>query len=197
MAQQSERRGGKNQWQPKCSKHASVIWIWPANSHTGPQWTRCKQRPDRWQHPTKRIDPQNFACHPRGVHRWLPSLQARKSRDQGQRRRNVATDLGSSAANANCRQEAPQHFGYGARLVNGAETGRPHDAHLPPRLGVDGRSIRPGKALFGGACTCHHKISRSMREHKRPQRLGRHWPSQQKALEGITADRFQAIALLG
>jgi len=37
MAQQSMRRGRKNQSKSTCSQHASLIWIRSSNSHTGPR----------------------------------------------------------------------------------------------------------------------------------------------------------------
>jgi hypothetical protein len=52
MAQQSARRGWKNQANSECFKRANVMWIQSANSHTGLQHSCCTQRPDRWQHPT-------------------------------------------------------------------------------------------------------------------------------------------------
>src|SRR3954462_4342984 len=41
MAQQSVRRGRKNQMYPSCPEHAYMIWFRSANSHTGPQLHRC------------------------------------------------------------------------------------------------------------------------------------------------------------
>src|ERR1700722_15232791 len=41
MAQQSARRGRKNQMNPSCLEHAFMIWFRSANSHTGPQLHRC------------------------------------------------------------------------------------------------------------------------------------------------------------
>jgi hypothetical protein len=41
MAQQSVRRGRKNQMNPSCPEHAFMIWFRSANSHTGPQLLRC------------------------------------------------------------------------------------------------------------------------------------------------------------
>ena len=37
MAQQSARRGRKNQMYSSCLEHAFMIWFRSANSHTGPQ----------------------------------------------------------------------------------------------------------------------------------------------------------------
>ena len=37
MAQQSARRGRKNQMDSSCLEHALMIWFQSANSHTGPQ----------------------------------------------------------------------------------------------------------------------------------------------------------------
>src|SRR4051812_36296851 len=44
MAQQSARRGRKNQVYSSCLEHAFMIWFRPANSHTGPQLHRCTIR---------------------------------------------------------------------------------------------------------------------------------------------------------
>jgi hypothetical protein len=44
MAQQSARRGRKNQMNPSCLEHAFMIWFRSANSHTGPQLHRCTIR---------------------------------------------------------------------------------------------------------------------------------------------------------
>src|SRR5579864_7073591 len=41
MAQQSARRGRKNQMYSSCLQHAFMIWFRSANSHTGPQLHRC------------------------------------------------------------------------------------------------------------------------------------------------------------
>ena len=41
MAQQSVRRGRKNQMYSSCPEHAFMIWFRSANSHTGPQLHRC------------------------------------------------------------------------------------------------------------------------------------------------------------
>src|SRR6266481_3666459 len=41
MAQQSARRGWKNQMYSSCLEHAFMIWFRSANSHTGPQLQRC------------------------------------------------------------------------------------------------------------------------------------------------------------
>src|SRR5262245_48563832 len=41
MAQQSARRGRKNQMYSSCLEHAFMIWFRSANSHTGPQLHRC------------------------------------------------------------------------------------------------------------------------------------------------------------
>src|SRR5215813_6655645 len=41
MAQQSARRGWKNQMYSSCLEHAFMIWFRSANSHTGPQLHRC------------------------------------------------------------------------------------------------------------------------------------------------------------
>src|SRR6185436_13551885 len=41
MAQQSKRRGRKNQMYSSCLEHAFKIWFRSANSHTGPQLHRC------------------------------------------------------------------------------------------------------------------------------------------------------------
>jgi Transposase IS116/IS110/IS902 family len=41
MAQQSARRGRKNQMNSSCLEHAFMIWFRSANSHTGPQLHRC------------------------------------------------------------------------------------------------------------------------------------------------------------
>jgi hypothetical protein len=41
MAQQSARRGRKNQMYSSCLEHAFMIWFQSANSHTGPQLHRC------------------------------------------------------------------------------------------------------------------------------------------------------------
>src|SRR6266850_1080617 len=41
MAQQSARRGRKNQMYSSCLEHAFMIWFRSANSHTGPQLDRC------------------------------------------------------------------------------------------------------------------------------------------------------------
>ena len=41
MAQQSARRGRKNQMDSSCLEHALMIWLRSANSHTGPQLDRC------------------------------------------------------------------------------------------------------------------------------------------------------------
>jgi hypothetical protein len=41
MAQQSARRGRKNQVYSSCPEHAFMIWFRSANSHTGPQLHRC------------------------------------------------------------------------------------------------------------------------------------------------------------
>jgi hypothetical protein len=41
MAQQSARRGRKNQVYSSCPEHAFMIWFRSANSHTGPQFHRC------------------------------------------------------------------------------------------------------------------------------------------------------------
>jgi len=41
MAQQSARRGRKNQVYSSCPEHAFMIWFRSANSHTGPQLYRC------------------------------------------------------------------------------------------------------------------------------------------------------------
>lgn len=38
MAQQSARRGRKNQVYSSCLEHAFMIWFRPANSHTGPSF---------------------------------------------------------------------------------------------------------------------------------------------------------------
>src|ERR1700742_2455971 len=43
MAQQSARRGRKNQMYSSCPEHAFMIWFRSANSHTGPQLHRCIQ----------------------------------------------------------------------------------------------------------------------------------------------------------
>lgn len=71
MAQQSARRGRKNQGFPPCFiSTLRVMWFRSANSHTGPQPSSLHQRPDRWQHPTTRQILQITACVARGVHRW-------------------------------------------------------------------------------------------------------------------------------
>jgi hypothetical protein len=44
MAQQSGRRGRKNQMNSSCLEHAFMIWFRSANSHTGPQLHRCTIR---------------------------------------------------------------------------------------------------------------------------------------------------------
>jgi hypothetical protein len=44
MAQQSARRGRKNQMNSSCLEHAFMIWFRSANSHTGPQLHRCTIR---------------------------------------------------------------------------------------------------------------------------------------------------------
>src|ERR1700747_563274 len=44
MAQQSARRGRKNQVYSSCLEHAFMIWFRSANSHTGPQLHRCTIR---------------------------------------------------------------------------------------------------------------------------------------------------------
>src|SRR6185437_4370573 len=44
MAQQSARRGRKNQVYSSCPEHAFMIWFRSANSHTGPQLHRCTIR---------------------------------------------------------------------------------------------------------------------------------------------------------
>src|SRR5215471_17865158 len=44
MAQQSARRGRKNQAYSSCLEHALMIWFRSANSHTGPQLYRCTIR---------------------------------------------------------------------------------------------------------------------------------------------------------
>src|SRR6476661_8202086 len=44
MAQQSARRGRKNQMYSSCLEHAFMIWFRSANSHTGPQLHRCTIR---------------------------------------------------------------------------------------------------------------------------------------------------------
>ncbi len=44
MAQQSARRGRKNQAYSSCLEHAFMIWFRSANSHTGPQLHRCTIR---------------------------------------------------------------------------------------------------------------------------------------------------------
>src|SRR6478609_3678537 len=44
MAQQSARRGRKNQMNSSCLEHAFMIWFRSANSHTGPQLHRCITR---------------------------------------------------------------------------------------------------------------------------------------------------------
>src|SRR5258705_13164405 len=41
MAQQSARRGRKNQMYSSCLEHAFMIWFRSANPHTGPQLHRC------------------------------------------------------------------------------------------------------------------------------------------------------------
>src|ERR1700745_351311 len=41
MAQQSARRGRKNQMYSSCLEHAFMSWFRSANSHTGPQLHRC------------------------------------------------------------------------------------------------------------------------------------------------------------
>src|SRR4051794_14387714 len=41
MAQQSARRGRKNQMYSSCLEHAFMIWFRSANSHMGPQLHRC------------------------------------------------------------------------------------------------------------------------------------------------------------
>ena len=41
MAQQSARRGRKNQVYSSCLEHAFMIWFRSENSHTGPQLHRC------------------------------------------------------------------------------------------------------------------------------------------------------------
>src|SRR6516164_6355085 len=41
MAQQSARRGRKNQMYSSCLEHAFMIWFRSANSHRGPQLHRC------------------------------------------------------------------------------------------------------------------------------------------------------------
>ena len=69
MAQQSARRGRKNQMYSSCLEHAFMIWFRSANSHTGPQLHRCIRRPDRWQHPTTCQSPSKAACTWWGVHR--------------------------------------------------------------------------------------------------------------------------------
>jgi hypothetical protein len=51
MAQQSARRGRKNQTESVCFEHVNLMWFRSANSHTGQQLT-LHYRPDRWQHPT-------------------------------------------------------------------------------------------------------------------------------------------------
>lgn len=52
MAQQSARRGRKNQAYSSCPERAFMIWLRSANSHTGPAASSLHhQRPDRWQHP--------------------------------------------------------------------------------------------------------------------------------------------------
>ena len=40
MAQQSARRGRKNQLDSSCPEHALMIWFRSANSHRGPQLHR-------------------------------------------------------------------------------------------------------------------------------------------------------------
>ena len=76
MAQQSARRGRKNQGFPPCFiSTLRVMWFRSANSHTGPQPSSLHQRPDRWQHPTTRQILQITACVARGVHRWEAAWQ--------------------------------------------------------------------------------------------------------------------------
>jgi len=72
MAQQSVRRGRKNQGFPPCYPGTlRVMWIRSANSHTGSQHSSSlHQKPDRWQHPTTCQLHQKTTCVKGGVHRW-------------------------------------------------------------------------------------------------------------------------------
>jgi transposase len=69
MAQQSVRRGRKNQMDSSCLEHALMIWFRSASSPYRLAAPSLHQRPDRWQHPTKCRRPLKTACISRGVHR--------------------------------------------------------------------------------------------------------------------------------
>src|SRR5579859_3428315 len=70
MAQQSARRGRKNQSDSSCLKHALMIWFRSANSHTGPQLHRCRGRTDGSIR-LHALPSSKTTCILRGVHRWL------------------------------------------------------------------------------------------------------------------------------
>jgi hypothetical protein len=75
MAQQSARRGRKNQVYSSCLEHAFMIWFRPANSHTGPQLHRCTIRGRTDGSIRLSADLlQKTACILRGVHRWVHGL---------------------------------------------------------------------------------------------------------------------------
>jgi len=80
MAQQSVRRGRKNQMYSSCLEHAFMIWFRSANSHTGPQLHRCTIRGRTDGSIRLRADLlQKTACISRGVHRWV-HVQIRRPR---------------------------------------------------------------------------------------------------------------------
>ena len=69
MAQQSARRGWKNQCFPPCQEHALVMWIRSANSHTGQQLNAALQAGQIAASDYVAELPKT-ACNRRGVHRW-------------------------------------------------------------------------------------------------------------------------------
>jgi orotate phosphoribosyltransferase len=72
-----------------------VIWFRSANSHTGPQPSRCTKRPDRWQHPTTCRPPKKPLASSGGVHRW--KADAGLCNSACMLDRTLATDIRSAA----------------------------------------------------------------------------------------------------
>src|SRR3954470_11193791 len=83
MAQQSARRGRKNQMFSSCLEHAFMIWFRSANSHTGPQLHRFIRGPTygrirQGANPPKKplalggASTDEYTAYPERVRRYCP-----------------------------------------------------------------------------------------------------------------------------
>ncbi len=68
MAQQSTRRGWKNQVESVCCKHDVLMWIRSANSHSGQQYKHCIKKAGQMA-ASDYVQTHFTACVCRGVHR--------------------------------------------------------------------------------------------------------------------------------